>query len=359
MLKGLAEGRGRLASVRDFLVSTLFLAMALVCAHPGAAAADEVKLHLESVNLEKLPFVKTYISLIGSDGKPVREKSGFRLLVDGVEQKDVQVLVTPLAEAKEPTDVIAVVQISAVMEPAIKNVRTGIEKLAKQLAKIPESRLAIISYGTEVKRLEEYGRPNEIARDLDKLAIDPDASEAKMVDALRVAIDLSRERQDRRRIVVLFSDGIDVSPGKDVFADVGKRAQQAGVVIDTIGFAPFEAGRLRSLIDISRMSAGTSRGARSVNDIVERYLQVADELGAVNAVSFGLTTAGDNAQHELQVAYRQGKDDLVSEKIAVTLPPFEPADSAGRSWQWWLAVVGLSLFGLVILLYIIGRLMGG
>lgn len=355
MLKGQVRGFLRSASVRCFLG---FLATAaLFLGRPAAAQADEQKLHLESVNLEKLPFLKTYVSLVGSDGKAVREKSGFRLLVDGVEQKDAQVIITSLAEAKEPTDVIAVVQISAVMEPALKNVRVGIEKLAKALAKTPESRLALISYGTEVKRLEEYGRPMEIARDLDKLVIDAEANEVKMVEALRVAIDFARERQDRRRLIVLFSDGIDINPAKEVFADVGKRAAQAGVVIETVGFAPFEAGRLRSLIEISRLSAGTSRGCKSQQEIIDRFLQIADSLGAANAVSFGLTTAGDGAQHEIQVAYRQGKDDLLSEKISVTLPPFEPADSAGRSWQWWLTVIGLSLFGLVILLYIIGRLM--
>jgi len=326
----------------------------------GAARADGIQVHLEGVATDKLPQLKTYVTLIDADGKPVHSKSGYKLLIDQVEQKDAVMTFLPFLEAKEPVDVVAVVQLSPVMEPAIRSVREGISKLAKALAKHhPESRLALIGYASEVKRLEEFGRPNEIARDLDKLQIEQEASEVRMVEALRVAIDLSREHADRRRRIVLFSDGIDASQGKEAYSDVGRRAQQAGVIIDAVGFAPFEPGRLRSVIEIAKLSSGTARGCRSPQDIPEQFEKLTDGLFAAGVISFGLTAAGDNGQHAVQVGYHAGSDDVLSETVQVQLPPFEPAEAAGRGWLFWVGVVGGGLLGLVLLLFIIGKIMGG
>ncbi len=328
--------------------------------HLGTARADDVNVHLEGLVIDKLPMLKTYITVVDGDGKVIRANNGYKLFLDQTEQKDVAVQFVPFAEAKEPMDVVVVVQSSPVMEQAIKQVRDGISKLAKALAKNnPESRLAIITYANEVKRLEEFGRPHEIARDLDRIAIDQDGSEVRMIEALRVGIDLAREHTDRRRRIVLFSDGIDASQGKEADSDVGRKAQQAGVVIDSVGFGPYEPGRLRSLIEISRLSGGTARGCKTLGEISARFGELTDALFATGVVTFGLTTSGDNAQHAVQVGYRNGRDDVMSETLQVQLPPFEPADPAGRGWLFWVAAIGGGILGLLILLFIIGKIMGG
>lgn len=346
------QGRSGIALFLGLLLGSL------LAARP--AAADDVKVHLEGMALDKLPMLKTYVSIVDSDGKPVRANSGYKLHIDQVEQKDLTVQFQPFAEAKEPIDVVVVVQLSPVMEPAIRQVREGIQKLAKALAKgHPESRLGIIGYASEVKRLEDLSRPNEVARDLEKLQIEQDASEVRMVEAVRVAIDLAREHSDRRRRVILFSDGIDANQGKEAYADVGRKAQQAGVVLDSVGFAPFEPGRLRSIIEISRLSGGTARRCKAADDVPANFNQVADGIFSTAIVTFGLTTSGDNAQHALQVSYHNGREDVLSEPVQVQLPPFEPAEPAGHGWLFWVGVVGGGLLGLIVLLFIIGKIMGG
>lgn len=331
---------------------------ALLAARP--AVAEDLKVHLEGVVADKLPFLKTYVTIVDGDGKPVRANNGYKLHIDQVEQKDLTVQFQPFAESKEPMDVVMVVQLSPVMEPAIRHVRDGIQKLAKALAKgNAESKLAIIGYASEVKRLEDLNRPNEVARDLEKLQIEQDASEVRMVEAVRVAIDLAREHGDRRRRVILFSDGIDANQGKEAYADVGRKAQQAGVVLDSIGFAPFEPGRLRSVIEISRISGGTARRCRTAEDVPANFAQVTDGLFSTAIVTFGLTTSGDNAQHAFQVSYHSGREDVLSEPLQLQLPPFEPADPAGHGWLFWVGVVGGGLLGIIILLFIIGKIMGG
>lgn len=350
----------RVASVRGhrrFARWSLWIAM-LGILLSRSAFADDIRVLLEGASGEKLPFLKTYVTMVDSDGKPIRSKSGYKLFLDTVEQKDLQITHVPVTEAKEPIDLILVVQLSSVMEPAIKSVRTGAEKLAKAILKHhAESRMALIGFATEVKRLEDFGHPNAIARELDKLAVDADATESRLVDALRVGVDLAREKPERRRRIVLFSDGIDTSAGKEAFTEVARRAREAGAVIDSIGFTQFEAGRLRSLIDISKTTAGTARRCKTADEIPARFAEVGDTLFAAGIVSFGLTASGDNAIHAVQVAFHKGNEDTLSEPISLQLPPFEPAETAGRGWQFWVMVVVGGLFGLLVLLYILGRIL--
>ena len=55
------------------------------------ASADDIRVLLEGASTEKLPFLKTYVTLVDGDGKPVRSKSGYKLFQDTVEQKELQI----------------------------------------------------------------------------------------------------------------------------------------------------------------------------------------------------------------------------------------------------------------------------
>ncbi len=324
---------------------------------PHVAAADETRVHLESVATDKLPELKTYVSVLGGDNKPIRIKSGFKLFRDNVELKDLVVTVTPLGEAKEPVDAIVVVQVSGAMESVLKEVKRGIEKLAKSLARHPDSRLGLISYAAEAKKLEDLGRPNEVARELDKLVIDGDATEVRMVDGARLAVDLLREQQGHRKVIVLFSDGIDAMQSKDAYDSVGKRAREGGIVLDTIGYGPFEPGRLRTLIDISKLGGGTPRGVKNPREIVERFMEIGEEMWGTYVVRYSLTESGDGQSHVYQAGLRQGKEDILSEPLPLTLGPFTPADPLGWPWYYYVLAVAGGLLVLIVLLAIIGSIM--
>src|SRR5262245_58653832 len=81
-------------------------------AQAGAARADDVKVHFEGVMLDKLPQLKTYITVVDDNGKAVHAKTGYKLLLDQTEQKDLAIQYMPFAEVKEPMDVVVVVQLS-------------------------------------------------------------------------------------------------------------------------------------------------------------------------------------------------------------------------------------------------------
>ena len=78
-----------------------------------------------------------------------------------------------------------------------------------------------------------------------------------MIDAVRTALDmLDAAPKGERKLIVVFSDGIDVDMDARTFTSIGKRAQDAGIVIDTIGYAPFEPGKLRNLGSLAKQSNG-------------------------------------------------------------------------------------------------------
>lgn len=345
-------------SVR-FVRACLLFGLSIFWGLPHAAQAEGTKVHLESLATNKLPHLRAYVSVVDVDGKPIRSKGGFKLQMDGNTLTDLDIKVQSFAESKEPMDVMVVVQVSSVMKDGLGPAKTGITKLAKTLAKIPESRIGVISYSTEYKKLENLGRPNEVARELDRLKIDEDATETQMLDAVRVAIDLLRESVGKRKLVVLFSDGIDAAATKDSFEQVGKKARDVGVGIATIGFGPYEPGRLRGLIEMSKAAGSTARGSKNAGDILRFFDQLVDEIISTHVVTFGLTQSGDGQQHVFTVLFRSGKDDLVSEPFTVSsLPQFEPADPAGWPWYFWVMAIAGGILGLVILLAIVGSLLG-
>ncbi len=327
--------------------------------HGSAARADGVKVHFESAAIDKLPELRAYVSVVDEDTKPIRSKGGFKLQMDGNVLTDLQTTVQSFAESKEPIDLFVVVQVSSVMKDGLGPAKSGITRIAKTLAKIPESRIGIISYSSEYKKLEELGRPNEVARELDRLKIDEDATETRMLDGVRVAIDLLRESVGKRKLVVVFSDGIDAAGTKDSYEQVGKKAHDAGVGLATIGYGPFEAGRLRNLIEMSKAAGSTARGSKNVGDIARHFDLLVEEILATHVIRFGLTQSGDGQQHVFNVVFRSGKDDILSEPVTIaSLPQFEPADPAGWPWYYWVLSVAGGLLGLIILLAIIGSLMG-
>ena len=109
-------------------------------------------------------------------------------------------------------------------------------------------------------------------------------------------------------------------------------------MIDSIGFTQFEAGRLRSLIDLSKTTAGTARRCKTPEDIEGRYAEVSETLFSTGIISFGLTQSGDNANHAIQIGFHKGNEDTLSEPCRSSFRrssrPRPPA-VAGCSGCWW------------------------
>ena len=258
-------------SCAGVLCGLLFLGALLAT---GVAHAQSGKLRLERFGFDKLPDLKVYMTFVEEDGTVIagRTQADFKLLLDAADQGPAN-NVTQFDQSKEPIFVMAVVQISGVVsERALSEVKNGLRRVNDVVGATNGGRIGLLGYAGETKRLLESGTSSEFDSALSKLAIDSEASESHMIDAVRTAIDLLKaQEKGRRKLVILFADGIDVNNDKKAFVDLGNRAQQAGIVIDPIGYAEFDPSKLRNLQEISKRCYGIDRIAKAPSEIAPRH----------------------------------------------------------------------------------------
>ena len=199
-------------------------------------------------------------------------------------------------------------QISGVVnERALAEVKAGLRKINDVVSNTPGGRMGILGYAGETKRLIESGTSSEVDAALGKMAIDSEASETHMIDAVRTAIDLLKAQdKGRRKLIVLFSDGIDVNNDKKGFVDIGNRAQQAGIVIDTIGYNEFDPPKLRNLQEMAKRCYGIDRIAKTPTELGPRFDAVVDEIQKQYVITFPLSIIGDDKEHTFQVKHEAG-----------------------------------------------------
>ena len=331
------------------LARLLCLAALLLCSlgHVGSAAAQS-KLRMERLGFDSLPDLKAYLTFVEGDGTPIMGKNGsdFKLLLDSAEAGPASKVI-PFDQVKEPIFIIAVVQLTPAVEGVMDEVRKGVRQVAETVSAYPGSRMGLLGYASDVKRLVESGNSGDVQSALSKLVVDPEGTEAHLLEALRTAIDLlNAQDKGRRKLIVLFSDGIDVNNDKKSFIEIGRRAQQAGVVIDPIGYTAFEGGKLRNLFELSKNSYGVDRGAKAPAEIGSKFAALVDEINKQYVATFALSLAGDDKEHGFQAVHDTGKP-VYSQTFNAVLKLFKPAEPKKppppptRWWLWALIIGGL------------------
>ena len=332
-------------SILAGLFSLLFATVA-----PSVALAQNAKLRLERFGFDKLPDIKLYMTFVEEDGTIIAGKAAtdFKLDLDAADQGPGNNLTT-FDGAKEPIFVVGVAQISGVVnERALAEVKAGLRKINDVVSNTPGGRMGILGYAGETKRLIESGTASEVDAALGKMAIDSEASETHMIDAVRTAIDLLKAQdKGRRKLIVLFSDGIDVNNDKKGFVDIGNRAQQAGIVIDTIGYNEFDPPKLRNLQEMAKRCYGIDRIAKTPTELGPRFDAVVDEIQKQYVITFPLSIIGDDKEHTFQVKHEAGGKPVYSNTVNEKLPSKVDAPVAvktekkSRLWLWVLLAAGV------------------
>lgn len=342
------------------LVSGLVAAAALgVFLLSSAAHAQNAKLRMERFAFDSLPDIKLYLTYVEEDGTVIagRAATDFKLQLDAADQGPAKA-VTTFDQIKEPIFVIGVAQVSGVVQERwLAEIKAGFRKINEAVASTPGGRMGVLAYAGDTKRLIESGTSSEVDGALSKLAIDAEASETHMIDAVRTAIDLLKaQEKGRRKLIVVFSDGIDVNNDKKGFVDLGNRAQQAGIVIDTVGYNEFDPPKLRNLQEMAKRCYGIDRVAKSVTDLGPRFDAVVDEIQKQYVATFPLSIAGDDKEHTFQVTHEAGGKPVYSNAVNEKLPsqptghvPVKVAEQP-RHWWWLLIPLGVVLFGIILAL---------
>jgi hypothetical protein len=326
-------------------------ALALVSLTAGSARAAE-KLRLEKVDLAQMPRLKMYLTYVDGDGRPIcgHAKEDFRMVIDSAEQGPA-VAAQTFDETKEPINLVVVAQVGSAMQQVIDSEKSAIGALADSLP--PKSKMAVLGYAGDTKRLAELGSPVDAESAAKGMAIDADSPEMHMTNAVRTALDLlAAAPKNERKLIVVFSDGIDADMEARTFSSMGKRAFDAGVTIDTIGYNEFDPSKLRTLGTMAKQSGGVERVAKSGSDISNHFSNIIDEVKKQYVVTFE-TIIKDLKQHTVQVIGSNGGRDTYSTELNVKFVPWKgpgTASSGGAS-RWWLwlllGVLGIGVIGLV------------
>ena len=232
---------------------------ALSFATVTVARADNPKLHLERSDVSKYPLMKLYLSYVESDGRMVtgKQREQFKLIFDSNEQGTAADVKT-IEQTGEPIYMVLVAQVSGAMTEVFEDEKRGMSMLAQSAAELKGSQVALLAYAQDVKRVAELGKPEDIEAKLKALQVDTDGTEVHLLDGIRTAIDLLNAKgvpDDARKVIVVFSDGIDVSGSeKKGYTELGKRAQIAGIAVYTVGYAPFEPAKLKNLNEVAKQS---------------------------------------------------------------------------------------------------------
>ncbi|HNK47377.1 MAG TPA: vWA domain-containing protein, partial [Pseudomonadota bacterium] len=285
---------------------------------PGLALAQNAKLRLERFGFDKLPDLKVYITYVEEDGTVIagRQATDFKLQVDSIDQGAGRAITT-FDQAKEPIFVVAVVQVGgAVDERVLSEVKGGLRRVNDAVGNTPGGRMGVLAYADKTNRILEFGTTTEVDASIGKIALETEASESHMLDAVRTAIDLLKQQEKgRRKLIILVSDGIDVNNEKKNFTEIGNRAQLGGIVIDTVGYNAFDASKLRNLQEMTKRCYGTDRVAKAPTEIGPKLDGIVDEIQKQYLVTFPLTIAGDDQDHLFQVTHEAGGKPVYSNTI--------------------------------------------
>jgi FHA domain len=333
----------------------LALAVALVSLASTAHAAD--KLRLERLDVHVSPTVKYYLSYVDGDGRVVtgRAKEDFKIVIDSAEQ-GVATAVQSFDETKEPINIVVVALVGTNFNSVIEDIKRGIGAIADALP--PKSKMGVLGYAADNKRATDGLATAVEAESAGKtLTIDSEAAESHMLNAVRSGLDwLKAAGPNERKLMIVVSDGIDSSETEArVFNTVGKRAQEDGIVIDTIGFNEYDASKLRNLEALAKQSSGMARLCKTAGDVGNHFTNIVDEIKKQYVATFEISLAGgDGKDHDFSaVASNNGREvysGIVKSKIPKPVHPVKAKGGEGGS-RWWLwvllGVVGIGLIGLI------------
>ena len=347
---------------RHLRVALLSLAALGLAAAP--LHANKPRLQLQRVDVDKYPLIRADVVLVESDGRVVtgKAKEDFKLVFDSNEQ-GVASDAKSFEQTVDQVYVVAVVQVSGAMHEVFEDEKRGVKALASAVTRIKGSKMALIGYAQDTKRIAEMGKPEAIEGAASGMAEDTEGTEVHLLDAIKIAIDQLNAKgvpDNARKIIIVFSDGIDVAGGdKKAFQELGKRAHLANIVVDTIGYAPFEPGKLRNLNELAKQTSGVERLCKSTQEVSTQFSSAADEIQKSYVLLFDSVIAGDGKDHTVQVLHDNSGAPVYSQTETRLIPLTKPKEPPKTPFPWalvgWIALIVVLLVVLVLMIRAIAR----
>ncbi|MCA9665245.1 MAG: VWA domain-containing protein [Myxococcales bacterium] len=272
------------------------IAVALLVGGARAAHASQPRLHLERVDARAcstrgLLFV--YLSELELEGTlRQRPDSEYRLLDEHDKVLSPRARsAKSFADLGEPLYMALVVENSSSYCKSLGRIRSALGELLDSLP--ARSRVTLISYADEARRLTVRAAKARAKAMLEQLSCETDTVQPALVDALDLALRaLSKAPAGSRRLITGVSDGINNVASWNVFRAVGSRAASAGVPISFVGYSPIdERGPLLNLGELAKRSNGTLRWAKTRERLSGELRNLGHEIGAQRVLTFDVPKA--------------------------------------------------------------------
>jgi tight adherence protein B len=251
---------------RTALVSAALLALAA----PAAAAASNV--HVKSVDASDYPTVHVSVVTTGSLSQPPR-MSEDGSPVEGLQAENL---------GREKSVVLAVDTSRSMKGKALGDAARAARAFVA--AKPPADRIAILGFGHKPVLLTTFSSSTiDAAQALRQIAVDPRSGTA-LYDGLVLAAQSLQGEQNLGRVVILLTDGRDVS-SRASLAQAIKEAHADGVAVYPIGIVGkgFDPAPLQKL---ARATGGSYYAAASTGVLTSIYSSIAAELSRTWRLSY-------------------------------------------------------------------------
>lgn len=192
------------------------------------------------------------------------------------------------------TAIVIVVQASMDYAEVLPAIADALE--SSLIGTLPErTQIAVMSYGESLGVIGKLGPAKTALAKLRDITSDSSTGEPVLLDALERALPLLKRAKTEppgrplRKMILVLSDGRDLSGDRDRVTRLGVRADKEGVRIHSFGYSPKDLRRpLLTLGELSRRSHGTFRWLRRADSWAPNFTQLADEINKQYVVSFYL-----------------------------------------------------------------------
>jgi hypothetical protein len=335
--------------------------------HPAyRAVVDRAELEPASITGLRL---RVYLSALAIGGQmlDLSDPKSIKLYVGGSEKKFPYALGT-YAATGSPIDIVVLVQITSDFAESLPMITDSMDRdLLGHLSDRVKVGIATFGDAAMVPKLA----PAKQLRGKVSLASDGSTADPALSDAIdRALIVLKKNDPDARKMIIVIGDGRDAAGDHDRVTRVGERAAKEGVRIHTIAYSPADLRRpLLVLGELAKRSLGTLRwpgqGRKpTIDSWTEAFSQLAGEIDKQYVLTFFAPADEELAGKKLHIV-TVGRTETSSNEVkipelgsaAANAAAAEASAAGGHHVLRWLAIIGGSIAGLVVVLGLVGFLM--
>ncbi len=312
------------------LLTYASLLLALLAGTPPVAAQEfkpKAVIHINRIDTSKYPRVRFFFAELDSAGELVERSSGkhYRLVVDSLSKGSFKTI-KKFTETSETMALVLVLQTGGSMSETLPETKKACKRLIKSFGS--SVKVGLVTYTADATSIK-IGSPTQAIKELEKVSFE-DIMTVKMEEGIQDALELfDAEKLPAHKVMVVVSDGLTADLKEAAFTDLGKRAAESNIVVHSIGFAPLEPLRLRTLYELSKAGNGSFRSFSDPNKLASTFLKLQNEMTNQVVASWKLPDVFDGDEHDFEIRVSGG---TLSDQETVLVPkPLKPEKDGGAT----------------------------